>query len=356
PGTAAKQSDNAALQAAARTSAEASTAAADRPTNSSGPKDAAAHDKTRDHSKKTDTTGPIAALIQAPLIATQTVKPGRGSQGTVGDATSGRSSSAAASLHASWQQLFARLDSHGAANGQTGQQPGSQTGGDSPAQLLAALTMNDKAGAHATGDADGGPRFATLHAEASNAPQGANGAAMAGITGHGLHSATSPQSGSANAGAASTSTTLSAPIASDDWNHALGQQTLRLAGAGGQKQAQIQLHPRELGQINISVTVNDHNQAQIHFAAAHAHVREAVEAALPQLRQSLAAGGLSLGQASVGDQNSQAAFSGNDDQPNRRGGQPAGDIVPVAETALDAGSLSPVSSRSGPIGGIDIFA
>lgn len=355
-------------QTAAATRAETKTAALDNhKRRSSGPGNAASdhkthgktHDKAHHQSKKTDSPGPIAALIQAPLITTQTIKPGRAAQGSVGDAASGRPS-VAASLHASWQQLYARLEGHGASHGQSNNPSGSQAGGDSPAQLLAALTANDQTGASATGSPDGGPRPGLLHAAGSNASQGANGIALAGVAGQGLQSAAAPQAAAAHTGTAATTASLNAPIASDDWNQALGQHTLRLAGAGGQQQAQIQLHPRELGQINISVTVNSHNQAQLHFAAAHAHVREAVEAALPQLRQALAAGGLSLGQASVGDQNSQAAFAGGDGRSDSRGGKPGqqtaaiGDIS--ADTALDAGAQSiPLRDLHRP-GGIDIFA
>lgn len=342
----------------ARTAADATTAGSDtrktaRPAND---KPTAADDKTHPDSDQSGSTGPIAALIQAPLIATQTVKPGSGSQTTVDDATSGRASAAADSLRGSWQQLFARLDSnagHGHSNGQN------QAGGDSPAQLLAVLTANGSGRGQSPGQSasnvDDATRFGILQA-ADNPAGNASASPVAGIGGHGLHATAAAQTAPAGTGAAATTASLTAPLASDDWNHALGQQTLRLAGSGRQ-QAQIQLHPRELGQINISVSVNDQNQAQIHFAAAHGHVRDAVEAALPQLRQSLAAGGLSLGQASVGDQSSQAAFAGGDGHTDRRGGQQsAGDTAAVGDMAIDSVAAAPVSRGPGHIGGIDIFA
>lgn len=105
---------------------------------------------------------------------------------------------------------------------------------------------------------------------------------------------------------------------SAEWNLRLGQDLLRMTRLG-QHQAQIMLHPRELGPIHIALSINDGNQVQIHIAAAHAHARDAAEAALPQLRQAFADGGLSLGQASVGDQSSHAAFaSGGDGSPGQR--------------------------------------
>lgn len=157
------------------------------------------------------------------------------------------------------------------------------------------------------------------------------------------------------AASAATNPGIGASLGSDGWNTALGQHTLRLA-SGGQQQAQIQLHPRELGQINISVTVNDHNQAQLHLISPNAHVRDAIEAALPQLRQSLAAGGLTLGQASVGDQGSQAGFgdTGAQGQSGRGGQSP--DSGPTIEAIGDVEPTPSAGLLAGLRGGIDIFA
>ncbi|WP_423821819.1 flagellar hook-length control protein FliK [Salinisphaera sp. SPP-AMP-43] len=157
------------------------------------------------------------------------------------------------------------------------------------------------------------------------------------------------------AAGAATNPGIGAALGSDGWNSALGQHTLRLA-SGGQQQAQIQLHPRELGQINISVTVNDHNQAQLHLMSPNAHVRDAIEAALPQLRQSLAAGGLTLGQASVGDQGSQAGFGDTGAQgESGRGGQ-SSDSGPTIEAIGDIEPTPSAGLLAGLRGGIDIFA
>jgi flagellar hook-length control protein FliK len=155
--------------------------------------------------------------------------------------------------------------------------------------------------------------------------------------------------GTAQPATGSTPTaSIGVPLGNDEWSQALGQQTLKMA-ADGTRHAQIQLHPRELGQINISVTVDHHNQAQVHFAAAHAHVRNAIEAALPQLGQAFNAGGLALGGASVGDQNSQPAFtdSGHDGQRHAGDEPQAG---PAAETMS-----RPVAAIGGHLGGIDTF-
>ena len=64
--------------------------------------------------------------------------------------------------------------------------------------------------------------------------------------------------------------------------------------------AEIRLTPAELGPVRIQVAVDD-GLANVSFQAAQAATREAIEQAMPRLRELLAENGLSLGQASVGD-------------------------------------------------------
>ncbi|HET7312731.1 flagellar hook-length control protein FliK [Salinisphaera sp.] len=361
PPTESQARGSAAVEIAAQTPGNAAKGAAKHAaddgvaTHTAAGKNKTPRGRADDTSDDRETGTPIAALIQAPLIATTTIKPG--GPKTVSVDGSAHARPGAAGLHVSWQQLFARLDGNAqnAATGGQGQaqnQARQQAGGNDPAQLLAILTSNGKAGAAIPDGADGSARFSFVHGADTPSAAPNNAALPSGMTGHGVSASSHTASA---AGANNTSATLAAPLASDDWNAALGQQTLRLSRSGRQ-QAQIQLHPRELGQINISVTVNHHNQAQVHFAAAHAHVRDAVEAALPQLRQALAAGGLSLGQASVGDQNSQAAFAHDDGQSERRSGERVAQAGTVVATATAPGASAPAPSGIGRPGGIDIFA
>lgn len=109
-------------------------------------------------------------------------------------------------------------------------------------------------------------------------------------------------SGTASAAAPATAERLPVSVApavgSSEWGSALGQQLIRL-GPGGQHVAELNLNPAQLGPLKVTLTVSD-NQAQIQFVSAHAAVRQAVEAALPQLRSTFADNGISLGQTSVG--------------------------------------------------------
>ncbi|MDP3192383.1 flagellar hook-length control protein FliK [Rhodoferax sp.] len=118
--------------------------------------------------------------------------------------------------------------------------------------------------------------------------------------------------------AASASPLLAPEVGSSEWGKALGQQVVHL-GQAGQQQAELQLNPPGLGPLKVTLSLND-QQLQAMFVSAHASVRAAVEAALPQLRASLADNGISLGNTSVSaDNQQQAAFAQEQHrQPNQR--------------------------------------
>jgi len=84
------------------------------------------------------------------------------------------------------------------------------------------------------------------------------------------------------------------------WDNALGQRILWMTGQQI-KEATIQLNPPELGQIQVRVSV-DGDQTSVNFISQHANVREAIDSALPRLREMLGADGLNLADASVDDE------------------------------------------------------
>ena len=111
-----------------------------------------------------------------------------------------------------------------------------------------------------------------------------------------------------NTPAAVTAVSLFPEVGSSEWGKALGQQVSHM-GHAGHHVAELQLNPPGLGPLKVTLSMND-NQIQAMFVSAHASVRVAVEAALPQLRATLADNGISLGNTSVsaGSQQ-QAAFA-----------------------------------------------
>ncbi|OGB03866.1 MAG: hypothetical protein A3E79_15595 [Burkholderiales bacterium RIFCSPHIGHO2_12_FULL_61_11] len=101
---------------------------------------------------------------------------------------------------------------------------------------------------------------------------------------------------------------LSPEVGSSEWGKALGQQVIQMGHAGHQV-AELQLNPPGLGPLKVTLSLDD-QQIQLLFVSAHSSVRAAVEAALPQLRSSLADSGINLGNTSVSaDSQQQTAFS-----------------------------------------------
>jgi len=102
---------------------------------------------------------------------------------------------------------------------------------------------------------------------------------------------------------------LKAPLGSPQWQRDLSQQII--FHKQGQQTIHLKLHPEELGDVKISMTVNkDH--AELVMLSNHGQVRSALEAALPQLRQALADNGIQLGHSQVGHDaasGQQSAFS-----------------------------------------------
>lgn len=165
----------------------------------------------------------------------------------------------------------------------------------------------------------------------------------------------------ANAGAVPV-LNVAPPVGSDEWGPALGHQMLRMNAAGAQV-AELNLNPAGLGPLKVTLSMGD-NQAQAMFVSAHESVRKAVEAALPQLRASLAEQGISLGQASVGAEAHRfagqgGAFDQQAQQQQGSGRQPQYPAPGRAEAAALAeplhGSLPPAVPRTSSAG-VDTFA
>ncbi|TGB82420.1 flagellar hook length control protein FliK [Escherichia sp. E3659] len=145
---------------------------------------------------------------------------------------------------------------------------------------------------------------------------------------------------------------LSAPLGSHEWQQSLSQH-ISLFTRQGQQSAELRLHPQDLGEVQISLKVDD-NQAQIQMVSPHQHVRAALEAALPVLRTQLAESGIQLGQSNISGESfsgQQQAASEQQQRPRTSGHEGLttedDDALPVPTT------LQRVSSGNS---GVDIFA
>lgn len=93
------------------------------------------------------------------------------------------------------------------------------------------------------------------------------------------------------------------------WSQDMGQKITWMVSGTGQSSAEIQLNPPDLGPLNVVLHVSG-GQATALFTSPHEAVREAVNHALPRLKEMFAENGIMLGNASVSDQSQQGAGGG----------------------------------------------
>jgi flagellar hook-length control protein FliK len=139
------------------------------------------------------------------------------------------------------------------------------------------------------------------------------------------------------------------PLNTPDFDQALGQRLLAFVHQGLQD-ARLRVHPEHLGPIEIRLRVEG-EALQLSMASPHANVREALESALPRLRDTLAEAGIGLGQADVrdgGDRREAADDQGRSDGRHDASGEPQG-----AHAAAQAGDGSLTARR---LALVDTFA
>ncbi|EJN0405948.1 flagellar hook-length control protein FliK [Escherichia coli] len=142
------------------------------------------------------------------------------------------------------------------------------------------------------------------------------------------------------------------PLGSHEWQQSLSQH-ISLFTRQGQQSAELRLHPQDLGEVQISLKVDD-NQAQIQMVSPHQHVRAALEAALPVLRTQLAESGIQLGQSNISGE----SFSGQQQAASQQQqSQRTVNHEPLAGEEDDTLPV-PVSLQGRVTGnsGVDIFA
>ncbi|MFT5173483.1 MAG: flagellar hook-length control protein FliK [Gammaproteobacteria bacterium] len=87
------------------------------------------------------------------------------------------------------------------------------------------------------------------------------------------------------------------PLGNPSWGMAIGAR-LAWVATQGIESARIEINPRELGPVSVSLTMAD-DEVSVSFVSQHALVREAIEAALPRLRELFSGEGISLGDVNI---------------------------------------------------------
>lgn len=103
---------------------------------------------------------------------------------------------------------------------------------------------------------------------------------------------------------------LDTPVRDQSWATDFNQKIVWLA-SNDKQVAQLSLNPPHMGPIEISLNLNK-DGASAMFVSQHAEVREAIETALPRLREMLASAGIELGQANVSAESFRQQAGGED--------------------------------------------
>ena len=141
------------------------------------------------------------------------------------------------------------------------------------------------------------------------------------------------------------------PIQDQRWAQSFGDRIVWLA-KNDQQSAQININPPQLGPVQINLKING-DQATMAFASPHAEVRQAIEDAMPRLREVLAGAGIDLGQTNVGAQLAQHDQRNQASSPDSS--RFSGDKAILRDNAGRSGELPAMTGRSGR-SLVDLFA
>lgn len=133
-----------------------------------------------------------------------------------------------------------------------------------------------------------------------------------------------------------------------NWGQELGDRVQWMIGRQIQS-AEIRLNPPELGSLEVRIHVQG-DQATVNFSSPHGVVRDALDAALPRLRDMLAESGLNLADANVSSQS-----QGQQQQAGQSSGSSNGrdSDASLAQHEQSVGALTAVKTQSGML---DVFA
>ncbi len=111
---------------------------------------------------------------------------------------------------------------------------------------------------------------------------------------------------------------ITSNIQNADWSQQMTQQVAYMV-KGGFQQAEIKLNPANLGPMEIKLSMSDDN-ANINFVTQHVQVRDALDAALPRLKEMLEQQGLNLSDVNVSTQSEQQQANAESQQDDHADG------------------------------------
>jgi flagellar hook-length control protein FliK len=183
---------------------------------------------------------------------------------------------------------------------------------------------------------------------AATSVEGGAGLAAA-LAGPGAN-AVAPAGAGAVASAPAAMLALPQRVGEPGWQQALGERVLWLAGRE-QQVAELRLNPPHLGPLEVRVVVQQ-DQASLAFLSQHAAVREALEQAIPRLRELLGQQDLQLVQVDVGERQApqHQAHGDRAGSGSGRGAEPGAADPGLGSVAAEAAGVRPGQ------GLVDLFA
>jgi flagellar hook-length control protein FliK len=144
---------------------------------------------------------------------------------------------------------------------------------------------------------------------------------------------------------------LSARVGTPAWDNQVGQKVIWMVG-GEDQSATLELNPPDLGPVQVVLNVSN-DLASVTFSSQQLEVRQALENALPRLREMMSESGIALGNASVN-----AGAEGRQGQDGQGGGRQGGGS---GNGNGGDGSIAEVTPRQrtsilGAAGAVDTFA
>jgi flagellar hook-length control protein FliK len=145
---------------------------------------------------------------------------------------------------------------------------------------------------------------------------------------------------------------IAARVGTPAWDNQVGQKIVWMA-AGEEQSASLTLNPPDLGPLQVVLSVTN-DQATVAFSSNQQEVRQALENALPRLREMMGESGIALGNASVN--------AGMPEQRQAHGGEHARAGAAPSSRADSGPAIADVAARpvrrSATLGdsGVDTFA
>jgi flagellar hook-length control protein FliK len=146
---------------------------------------------------------------------------------------------------------------------------------------------------------------------------------------------------------------IAARVGTPGWDSQVGQKIIWMV-AGKEQSASLTLNPPDMGPMQVVLSVTN-DQATVTFSAAQPEVRQALENAMPKLREMMGESGIALGNATVNAGTPDQRQAQQGEQPRNQG---SGTRFGSDGAQVESISLAP--SRPGRSGGgtglVDTFA